>query len=67
LTGADLTDDDLTWGRFDWKSTIPPISTKRTMISDFNSLNTKKDAYDVGNQGPGLGQARQCGGVKLLL
>jgi hypothetical protein len=35
-----------------WWSTIPSISTKRTITSHLNSLNT----YDVGNPDPGLGQ-----------
>jgi len=48
-------------------STIPSISTKRTIASHFNSLNTKKNTtYDVGNQGFGLGQAEKCGGVILV-
>jgi len=33
-------------------STIPPTSTKRTITSNLNSLNTKKDyTYDIGNHG----------------
>ena len=39
-------------------STIPPISTKRTVPSHLNSLNTNKImTYDTGNPGPGLEQA----------
>jgi len=34
-------------------STIPSISTKRTITSQHNSLNI---AYNVGNPGSGLGQ-----------
>jgi len=47
--------------------TIPTISTNRTITSRRSSLNIKKTmAYDVGNPGPGLGQAQKYGGVKLL-
>jgi hypothetical protein len=35
-----------------WWSTIPSISTKRTITSHLNSLNTKPTSYDVGNPGP---------------
>jgi len=43
---------------------IPPISTKRTITSHFNPLNTRKTTtYIIGNPGPGLGQAHTCGGV----
>jgi hypothetical protein len=46
-------------------STIPLISTKRTITGHLNLLNTKKTTtYDVGNPGPGLGQAQKCGRVK---
>ena len=45
--------------------TISPISTKQTINSHLNLLNTKKTmTYDVGNPGPGLGQAQKCGRVK---
>jgi len=48
-------------------SAIPPISTKRTIISHLNSLNTQKTpSYDVGNLGPGLRLAQKCGVVKLV-
>jgi len=51
-----------------WWSTIPPISTKRTITSHLNSLNTEKTmAYDVGNHGHGLGQTQKCGTVKLIV
>jgi len=33
---------------FHHKTRIPPISIKGTMTSDLNSLNTNKEAYDVG-------------------
>jgi len=50
-----------------WWSIIPPISTKRKITSHLHSLNTKKTTtYDVGNPGPGLGQAHKCGSVKLV-
>jgi hypothetical protein len=43
-------------------SSIPPISTKQTIISRLNSWNIKKTmTYDVVNPGPGLGQAQKCG------
>ena len=45
--------------------TISPISTKQTINSHLILLNTKKTmTYDVGNPGPGLGQAQKCGRVK---
>ena len=48
-------------------SSIPPISTKQTIISRLNSWNIKKTmTYDVVNPGPGLGQMQTCGGVKLI-
>jgi hypothetical protein len=41
-------------------STIPPISTKRTMISHLKLLNTKQTTtYNVRNPGPGLWQDRE--------
>ena len=44
-------------------ATILPISTKRTITSHHNwTQNTT--TYDVGNPGPGLGQAHKCGRVK---
>ena len=49
-------------------SSIPPILTKQTITSQLNSLNTKKTVtYDIGNPGPGLGQAQKCGkGIQSL-
>ena len=51
-----------------WWSTILPISTKQTITSHLNSLNTKKKrgitTYDIGNPDPGLGHTQKCGGVK---
>jgi hypothetical protein len=48
-----------------WWITIPTISTKRTITSHLNSLNRKNTtSYDIGNPGPGLGQAQICGVVK---
>ena len=47
-----------------WWSTIQPISRKQTFTSHLYSQNTKNTTYDVGNQGPGLGQAQTCGRVK---
>jgi len=48
-------------------SIIPSISTKWTIISHLNSLNTKKTTTDdIGNPGPDLGQAQKCGVVKLV-
>ena len=41
------------------------ISTKRTITSHINSLNTNKTTtYDVGNPGPGLWQVQTYGRVK---
>ena len=40
-----------------WLSTIPPIWTKRTIISHLNSISTKK-TYDIGNPGHGMCQAQ---------
>jgi len=38
--------------------------TYSTTTSHLNSLNTQKTTtYDVGNPGPGLGQAQKCGGI----
>jgi len=45
-------------------STIPPISTKRTITSHFNSMNTKNITYTVGNVSLVLGQAQTCDMVK---
>ena len=43
-------------------STISPISTKQTITSPLKSLNIKKSmTYNIGNPGPGLGQAQKCG------
>ena len=36
------------------------------LSSQLNSLNTKTTTSDVGNPGPGLGQAQQCGRVKPI-
>ena len=48
-----------------WWSTILLISTKQTITSHINSLNTKKTmTYDVGYPGSGLGQAQKYGRVK---
>jgi len=49
-------------------STIPPtISTKRTITSHTKQLHIKMTmTNDFGNLGPGLGQAQQWGGIKLL-
>jgi hypothetical protein len=49
-----------------WLS-IPSISTKRTITSHLNWTHwteIKTTTYDVGNPGPGLGQAQKCSGVK---
>jgi hypothetical protein len=49
-------------GKFkQWWSIIPPRSTKQTITSHRNWLNTKKGTttYGVGNSGPGLGQAQK--------
>ena len=50
-----------------WWSSIPPISTKRTITSHLNWTRwTQKkhpNAYYFGHSGPGLGQAQRCGGV----
>ena len=44
------------------------MSTTRTITSHLNSMNTEKNTtYDVGNQGPGLGQAHTCGGDKSAI
>jgi hypothetical protein len=45
-----------------WWSTIQPISRKRTITSHLNTRKTT--ACDVGNPGPSLGQAQNCGGFK---
>ena len=49
-----------------WWSTIPPISTKQTTISHFKPTANKNETNDVGNPGPGLGQAQKCGRVKTV-
>ena len=47
-----------------WLSTIPPVSTKRTITAHILPLNTKNTTtYDVSNPDPGLGQTQKCGGV----
>jgi hypothetical protein len=44
------------------------INKKRATTSRFNSLNIKKTmTNDVGNPGPGLGQARASGGLNRLM
>jgi hypothetical protein len=46
-------------------ASISPITTNYHLSSQLNSMNTKKTTtYDVGNPGPGLGQAQKCGRVK---
>jgi hypothetical protein len=46
-------------------STIPPISTKRTITTQHSLIEQNKDTtHDVGNTGHGLRQEHQCGGVK---
>ena len=46
-------------------STIPPISTRRTITSHLKSLNSKKaTTNDEGKSGPGLRQAQKGGRVK---
>jgi hypothetical protein len=47
-----------------WLSTIPPVSTKRTITAHILPQNTKTTTtYDVSNPDPGLGQRQKCGGV----
>ena len=46
-----------------WWSSIPPISTKRTVTSHLYWTQTDQ-TYDVGNQSPGLGQVHTYVGVK---
>ena len=49
-----------------WWQEIPPISTKRTIVYNLESLNIEKGAiYDVGNPSHGLRQAQKCGEVML--
>jgi hypothetical protein len=39
----------------------------RTIISHFKPLNMKKImTYGTGNQGSGLGNAQNCGGIKVV-
>ena len=48
-------------------SSIPPIATKRTIASYLNWTHwtqKKTTTYDVGNPGPGMGQAQKYDGVK---
>ena len=48
-------------------ASISPISTKLTITSHLNSLNTKKTTtYNIENSSPGLGQAQHCGRVKSV-
>ena len=48
-----------------WWATIPPISSKRTIISHLHSPNTRQTTtYDVGNPGPDLGRTNKCDGQK---
>jgi hypothetical protein len=49
-----------------WWSSIPPISTKRTITSHLNSVPKKVTKCYVGYAGSELGQAQKCGGVKLV-
>ena len=53
-----------------WWSTIPPISTKRTITSDLKSLNiiktTKYTIWHWKSRSYTLGQAQKCGGVTLV-
>ena len=53
-----------------WWSTIPPISTKRTITSDLKSLNiiktTKYTIWHWKSRSYTLGQAHKCGGVTLV-
>jgi hypothetical protein len=54
---------------YQWWSRNSPISTKRTITSHPNRTHwtqKKNSTYDLGNQGPGLGQIQQCGRVKLI-
>ena len=52
------------WKSLNSDSIIPPISTKQTTTSHFNSLNIKKTTtYDVRIPGPYLEQAQNCGRV----
>lgn len=48
---------------------ITAISIKRTVTSELNSWNTKKETmtYNDGNLGPGLEQAQKCGGLNHSL
>jgi hypothetical protein len=45
------------------------INKMNNQLSSYlNSLNIKKTmTYDLGNSGPGLGQAQKCGSVKLVI
>jgi hypothetical protein len=47
---------------------IPQISTKQTPLSltELTEHTKKPITYDVGNPGPGLGQAPKCSEVKLV-
>jgi hypothetical protein len=52
-----------------WWSTIPLMSTKRTITSHLKSLNTKRRTteYYVGNQGPGVGHVHNYSGLKSVV
>ena len=42
-----------------WRSAIPPISTKQTTTSNIKPLNMRKTmTYGIGNLGPGLEQTQ---------
>ena len=48
-----------------WRLTIPPISTKRTIKSHLKSLTTKRTTtYDVRNPNSGMEQEQKSGWVK---
>jgi len=52
-----------------WWSTIPPILTKRTIISDLISLNIQIMTYNIRNPCPGMWQTQKCeeeGGVIMF-
>jgi len=58
-----------TWKFKHWWSSIPAISTKRTITSYLKWTHwTPKETtiYDIGNPCSGLGQAHKCSGVKSV-